>query len=157
MQQRMHTPSQLYIFPQPIHKENYYNLKYSKFKPIPEFATYYLSYVGLAALEAVPQLKQIFNNDEQLIWRYMQKKSIEFNTYNKEKDFGLKLIFFVLAEQITKNIITDFNVRNIKFQSFVEKELLILLENNYDNVKNITKTKYKKMYDKIVLKLFGYN
>ena len=145
------------IFPIPLlpQKEDYHNLKYAKFVPSPEFTKYYSSYVGLAALKAVPQLTQIFNNNEQLIWKYMQKKSIEFNTYNKEEDFASRLVFDVLSEQIMKNIMVDFNIRGIKFKSLIDKELLLLLNKKYDGVKDITKASYKRMYDKIVLKILG--
>ena len=150
------------FIPQPPQKVDYHNLKYAKFKPLPEFTKYYPTYVGLAALKAVPLLKQVFNADEQTIWKYMQKRSILFNkTNNKtnnEKEFASKLIFAVLAEQITKNIRNDFDIKDINFrnfQNFIEIELLKMLTNNdIESVKHMTKLVYKNIYNNIVIKLF---
>ena len=144
----------LYLFPQPPQKEDYHNLKYAKFKPLPEFAKYHSSYIGLATLEAVPILKRIFNTDEQTIWKYMQKRSILFSKTNKEKNFAQKLLFVVLAEQITKNIRNDFDVQNIGLQNMVEYELRKILKNDYTVMKYITKLDYKNIYNSIVLELF---
>lgn len=142
------------FIPQPPQKVDYHNLKYAKFKPLPEFTKYYPTYVGLAALKAVPLLKQVFNTDEQTIWKYMQKRSILFNKTNKEKEFASKLIFAVLAEQITKNIRNDFDIKDINFQNLIEIELLKMLNNDRESVKYMTKLVYKNIYDSIVIKLF---
>lgn len=84
----------------------------------------------------------------------MQKRSILFNKTNKEKEFASKLIFAVLAEQITKNIRNYFDIKDINFQNLIEIELLKMLNNDRESVKYMTKLVYKNIYDSIVIKLF---
>jgi len=121
--------------------------------PQPLFKQYVGTPVYPAAIYTTSVLRNIFKDNKEEIWHYVQEKMAKYvgdKKYYKE-DLAFVFTLDILAEQMA-NYINKLDPREdkMKLHLFVKKAMFDVVGKDYKNIQFITPELYSRLYDHII-------